>query len=71
MEGIFNETIVNFFEKETDDDLKKNFAGIFPSNHVTRFIFFHEMMIEKNRYPFIIMNMDRSNKNGTHWWSFS
>ena len=28
------------------------------------------MMIEKNRYPFIIMNTDHSDKNGTHWWSF-
>ena len=58
MEGISNETIVNFFENETDDDLKKNFVGVFPSNYVTRFISFHEMMIEKNCYPFIIMNMD-------------
>ena len=48
MERIFNETVVNFFENETDDDLKKNFVG----------------------YPFIIMNMDGSNKNGIHWWSF-
>ena len=31
---------------------------------------FFEMMIEKNCYLFIIMNTDRSNKNGTHWWSF-
>ena len=29
MAGISNETIVNFFEKETDDDLKKNFVGVF------------------------------------------
>ena len=28
------------------------------------------MMIEKNHYPFIIMNTDRSDKKGTHWWSF-
>ena len=28
------------------------------------------MMIEKNRYPFIIMNTDCSDKKGTHWWSF-
>ena len=28
------------------------------------------MIIEKNRYPFIIMNTDCSNKNSTHWWSF-
>ena len=29
------------------------------------------MMAEKKgRYPFIIMNTGRSNKGGTHWWSF-
>ena len=29
------------------------------------------MMTEAGtRYPFIIMNIDRSNKKGTHWWSF-
>ena len=50
--------------------LKKKVVGVFPSNYVTRFISFHEMMIEKNRYPFIIMNTDRSDKKGTHWWSF-
>ena len=70
MVGILNETIVKFFENETDDDLTSNFVGVFPSNYVTKFISFHEMMIEKNRYPFIIMNTDCSNKNSTHWWSF-
>ena len=70
MEDISNETIVNFLENETDDDFKKNFAGVFSSNYVMRLISFHKMMIEKNCYPFIIMNADRSNKNGTHWWSF-
>ena len=29
MAGISNETIVNFFEKETDDDLKRKFVGFF------------------------------------------
>ena len=67
MAGILNETI---FENETDDDLTSNFVGVFPSNYVTKFIFFHKMMIDKNRYTFIIMNTDRSDKNGTHWWSF-
>ena len=70
MAGISNETIVKFFENETDDDLTSNFVGVFPSNYVTKFISFHEMMIEKNRYLFIIMNTDRSDKNDTHWWSF-
>ena len=51
--------------------LKKSFAGVFPSNFITKFITFHRMMNEKStRYPFIIMNTDCSNKNGTHWWSF-
>ena len=70
MEGISNETIVNFFEYEEDDDFKKNFVCVFPSNYLTGFISFHETMIAKNRYLFIIMNTDRSNKNDTHWWSF-
>ena len=70
MAGISNETIVKFFENETDDDLTNNFVGVFPSNYVTKFISFQEMMIEKNRYPFIIMITNRSEKNGTHWWSF-
>ena len=70
MAGINNETIADFFEKERDDDLKDNFVGVFPSNYVTRFISFHEMMRSKHKYPFMIMNTDRSDRNGTHWWSF-
>ena len=58
MAGISNNAIVDFFEKETDDDLKNNFVGVFPSNYVTRFISFHEMMHLKHKYPFIIMNTD-------------
>ena len=69
MAGISNETIVKFFENETDDDLTSNFVGVFPSNYMTKFISFHKM-IEKNYYPFIIMNTDRSNKNSRYWWSF-
>ena len=71
MEGISNEDIVNFFEEKTDDDLKKNFVGVFPSNYMVKFIRFHRTMAEKKGfYPFIIMNTDCSNKSGTHWWSF-
>ena len=70
MEGISNEAIVNIFENETGNDFTNFFVGVSPSSYVTRFISFHEMMIEKNRYPFIIMKTDWSNKKGTHWWSF-
>ena len=58
MEGISNEAIVNIFENETGNDFTNVFVGVSPSSYVTRFISFHEMMIEKNRYPFIIMKTD-------------
>ena len=32
MAGISNEPIIDFFEKETDDDIKDNFVGLFPFN---------------------------------------
>ena len=71
MAGISNEEIVKYFEKITDVDFKKNFIGVFPSNYITKFISFHEMMLdEKKKYPFIIMNTDRNNRKGEHWWSF-
>ena len=28
------------------------------------------MVERRTRYPFIIMNTDRSNKSVMHWWSF-
>ena len=28
------------------------------------------MMYLKDKYPFVIMSTDSSDKNGTHWWSF-
>ena len=70
MEGISNKTIVIFFAEKANDDIKK-IDGSFPFNYVIRFINFHSMMIEsKSNYPFIIMNTDRSDKKGTHWWIF-
>ena len=70
MSGISNDAVIEFFENETDSDLKENFVGVFPSNYIIKFISFHEMAKEKTKkYPFIIMNTDRSHKSGTHWWS--
>ena len=72
MAGISNETIEDFFEKVNDDDLKNNFIGVFPSNFINKFISFHSIIKHKPKvkYPFIIMNTDRSDRTGTHWWSF-
>ena len=71
MSGISNDEVVKFFENEKDDDLKENFVGVFPSNYINKFISFHQMAREKTKKcPFIIMNTDRANVPGTHWWSF-
>ena len=71
MAGISNQNLLNFAEGKTNDDIKKKFVGVFPSNFITKFITFHRMMNEKGTwYPFIIMNTDRNNKNGKQWWSF-
>ena len=69
--GISNEEVIKFFENVKDNDIKENFVGVFPSNYINKFISFHEMAKEKTKkYSFIIMNTDRSDKPGTHWWSF-
>ena len=68
MEVISNKTIVNVFAEKANDDIKKKFVGVFPSNYVIRFINFNSMMIEsKSNYPSMIMNIDQSDKKGTHF----
>ena len=69
MGGISNLTIEEFINEE-NDDLKNNFVGVFPSNFITHFIAFHQLIKEKRgSYSFMIMNTDRNNKKGTDWWS--
>ena len=69
--GISNQNISNFIEKKTNNDIKEIFVSVFSSNFIAKSITFHEMMNEKGaRYPFFIMNTDRSNKKGMYWWSF-
>ena len=72
MAGILNEAIEDFFEKINDEDLKSNFIGVFPSNFINKFISYHSIIKDRSKvkYPFIIMNTDRSDRAGTHWWSF-
>ena len=69
--GISNEEVIKFFENVEDNDIRENFVGVFPSNHINKFISFHKLVKDADKkYPFIIMNTDRSDKAGTHWWSF-
>ena len=71
MAGISNQTIVKFIEENTNEDLKQNFIGVFPTNYTNKFNKFHDILIESGAsYPFVIMNTDRADKKDTHWWSF-
>ena len=69
MSGISNFTIKKIIN-EIDGDLKQNFVGVFPSNETFKFFKFKHLIRERKApYPFMIMNTDRSNKEGEHWWS--
>ena len=69
MQGIPNKTITIAFAEKKLVTSQKKIVGVFPFNYVIRFIRFHSMMAESGaHYPFIIINKDRRNKNGTHWW---
>ena len=66
MAGTSNITIKKFFENE-NDDLKKNFIGIYSSNLIARLINYHKIIKGKDRcYPFAIFNTDRAKKPKTH-----
>ena len=47
MSVITNHTIVNFFDKEENEDIKKKNIGIFPSNFNNRLINFHTFVKKK------------------------
>ena len=69
--GISNVYIKNSFENEKNDDLKKNFMGVYSSNSITKYINFYEIIKAGNaKYLFAIFNTGRENIPRTHWWSF-
>ena len=45
---ISNVDIENFFEYEKNDDLKKNFMGVYSSNSITKYINFYKIIKAKN-----------------------
>ena len=67
---ITNFQIETFLKNINNSDIDDNFVGVFPANHVNRFIDYKSMISEKkSKYPFIIANTDSSDKTGMHWWS--
>ena len=68
---ISNVYIKNSFENEKNDDLEKNFMGVYSSNSITKYINFYEIIKARNaKYLFAIFNTGRENIPRTHWWSF-
>ena len=69
--GITNTVIEKFFNDETNENLKRNFMGVYSSDSIIKYINFYNIIKEKRaKYPFAIFITDREKKPGTHWWSF-
>ena len=67
--GISNFQIEKTFKNINDPDVNNNFIGVFPANHMNKFVDYKAMIAEKKgKYPFIIANTDNSEKGGVHWW---
>ena len=69
MAGISTFQIEEAFKKIDDEDLLKNFVGVFPSNKMNKFIDHAAMISESGKFPFVIANTDADDKPGVHWWS--
>ena len=63
-----NFDIEEIFNKANNGDLLQNFVGVFLSDKMNKLLDFNKMMKGK-KYSFLIANTDRSDKQGTHWWS--
>ena len=65
--GISNFQI-EAFKNTGDEDIENNLVGVFPSNHMNKFID-HKLIIseKKGKYPFVIANTDTSSKSKRHW----
>ena len=69
MGGISNIQMEKAFRDLSDPDLLNNFAGVFPSDYLNKFVNHAAMINDSGKYPFIIANTEDSEKDGTHWWS--
>ena len=65
--GISNTEIEKLFKEINNDDLNENFLGVYPPDKINKFIMF-EKMIPGKKYPFLVLNTNRSGLGGMHWW---
>ena len=68
-EGISNFQTESTIKNLNDEDIMKNFVGVFPANRMNKFINFKVISEKTGKYPFFIANTDSLDKNGAHWWS--
>ena len=45
--GVTNIEIEKFFDDETNEDLKRNFMGVYSSDSITKYINFYDIIKEK------------------------
>ena len=66
--AISNFQIKDAIKSLENDDIMKNFVGVFLAYHMNKFIDLKAMISEKNwEITFLIVNTDSSDKDGTHW----
>ena len=58
--------IEKVFKEINHYDINEICLGVFPSDKINQFIMFEKMMPGK-KYPFIISNIERSDKECPHW----
>ena len=69
--SLSNFQIAKFFKDDENEELKKNYMGVYSMDKITKYINFYEIMKRKNdKYPFAIFNTDNHNEPGKRWWSF-
>ena len=65
--GITNHTIIDFFNKEENEDIKKIFTGAYPSNFVNGFIKFLYYYERKQQSRISFLNNEyRQNRQKRH-----
>ena len=60
MNGITNLEIDKYFEKEENEDIKKNYMGVYSIDSITKYINFYDIIRKRNaKYHFAIFNTDK------------
>ena len=70
--GISNSQTENALKNMNVEAIKDNLVGVFPSNHMNKFINHAAMISEKNgKYPFVIAKLSALKRGGRgmQWWS--